>query len=372
MSLSVNLHLNSYTASWKPYFIALSDSDTSYLLLVSPLVPGHSPLGRAAPPGLITLPALSILLTKILDTTTVPVPRPVAYDVEGNWPFGWLLLRVPGSSQTHPPMSLASVCTKLSERQLARIQLQLGVHLRALHGITNDSFGIPADKLPEPPSVPSFAELLAAGQTGEEGQGYGEDMIPYSWQDTFVLQLEQLLEYVCGDAEAGQTASSDHLNIDVDELRRALTRAIGSFLFDDVDTPSLIWLTGNEEDVIMSLTPGTEGSGTTYTEADIAYILPTFAHALWGDPLMEALFLPPGPTKAMNEGYFGEEEGTLYLFPRHKTKRVWYTLYLALIVFAEEMSQEGETTRKADRETVRWARNVIPECIEILKDAPCY
>ena len=206
-------------------------------------------------------------------------------------------------------------------------------------------------------------------------------MTPYSWQDTFVVRLETLLECVCGDAEARKTAPSGSMvDVDVDALRRALCRAIGSFLFDDVEMPRLIWVTGNEEDVIVSLTPvngGKQGgSGTTEEdgEADIAYILPTFGHALWGDPLMEAWFLPPGPVTGINEGYFGGEDGTLIEFPRHKTKRTWYTVYLALLVLAEEMSRE-ETEKMAEaseRETIRWARNILPECVEFLKHAPCY
>ncbi|KAG8221537.1 hypothetical protein J3R82DRAFT_1755 [Butyriboletus roseoflavus] len=376
----------SYTASWTSYHIALSDSGRSYLLLVSPLTPSCPQPGAATPPGLITLPALSDLLSKILDNTVVPVPRPVAHDVsggEGKWQFGWLLLRVPGSlPHTHPPVSLASVRHQLSPGQLARVELRLGTYLCALHGITNDWFGIPMDRpTPEPPSIPSFATLLAASQTGEDGEGDGEDMTPYSWQDTFVLQLEELLEHVCGDAEARRTAPSGYrvdVDIDVDDLRRSLTRAIGSFLFDDVEMPRLIWVTGNEEDVIVSVTreKGSDGAASEEdTEADIAYILPTFGRALWGDPLMETWFLPPGPTTAIKEGYFGsEEDGTLIVFPRHQTKRMWYTVYLALMVLAEEMPQGegGETTQASGRETIRWARSILPKCVEILKNAPCY
>lgn len=325
------------------------------------------------------------MLTKILDTTAVPVPRPVAHDVEGKWPFGWLLLRVPDSPQTHPSMSLTSIREKLSPGQLTSIELRLGTYLRALHGITNDQFGVPKDKpAQEHPSVlPSLTALFAASQTGEDGKGYEEDMMPYNWQDTFVLQLEELLEYVCSNSRTHDAAPPDSMDFDVDELRRSLTRAIGSFLFEDVELPRLIWVTGNEEDVILSLTPGkggkqsSDGNGTASeesTEADIAYILPTFGHALWGDPLMETWFLPPGPTTVMKEGYFGGEGGTLITFPRHETKRVWYTVYLALVVLAEGMSQggEGKTTQKADRETTRWARSILPECVEILKNAPCY
>lgn len=372
---------HSYTASWTSYYIALSNVDRSYILLVSPLPPTHP--HPPSSPGPITFSALSNLLAQILDNTGIPVPRPITHDLsggDGKWPFSWLLLRVPVPSQTHPSTaSLASVRDQLSPKQLARVQLRLGTHLRALHDITHDQFGVPTDTPTPPPSAPSFAALLAASQSGEDVEG--EDMTPYSWQDTFVVRLETLLECVCGDAEARKTAPSGSMvDVDVDALRRALCRAIGSFLFDDVEMPRLIWVTGNEEDVIVSLTPvngGKQGgSGTTEEdgEADIAYILPTFGHALWGDPLMEAWFLPPGPVTGINEGYFGGEDGTLIEFPRHKTKRTWYTVYLALLVLAEEMSRE-ETEKMAEaseRETIRWARNILPECVEFLKHAPCY
>ena len=64
----------------------------------------------------------------------------------------------------------------------------------------------PDNPTPEPLSVPSFATLFAASQTGEDGEGDGEAMTPYSWHDTFVLRLEELLEQVCGDAEARESA----------------------------------------------------------------------------------------------------------------------------------------------------------------------
>ncbi|KAF9223180.1 hypothetical protein BS17DRAFT_707055 [Gyrodon lividus] len=376
----------SYTAASKTYHVALSGSEKRYLLLTSPLaLDGQDPKSAALP---ITPPALSILLSKILDNTAVPVPRPIAHDTSGGggrWNFGWLLLLVPGSTGTHPlASSLASLRSILAPSQLARVELRLGTYLRALHGITNEWFGIPIDTpAPEPPPVPWLNPSFTVGQGGEDGEGGdGEDMTRYSWQDTFVLQLEELLAEVYSKAEASGGSQSDNgPEIDIVELRRYLSRAIGSFLFEDVEMPRLIWATGDEEDIIISLAPEKsfkEGSGTTEPEgdADIAYILPTFGHALWGDPLMEAWFLPPGPSKAINGGYFSGEDGSLIVFPRHRTKRVWYTVYLALLVLAEERRSRGQGKERMDRvagrERVQWAREVLPQCVEFLKDAPCY
>lgn len=376
-------HCISYTASSKIYYVTLSGSDKCYLILASPLALEDQDPKPATPS--ITLPALSILLSKILDNTTVPVPRPITHDASGGggrWDFGWLLLVVPGSTRTHPSASsLASLRSTLSPSQLARLELRLGTYLRALHGITNEWFGLPIDTpAPEPPAAPSLSSLFAVSQGGEDGEGEnGEDMTRYSWQDTFVLQLEELLDEVYDNAGASGVPGPE---INVEELRRYLSRAIGSFLFEDVEMPRLIWVTGSEEDIIVSLAPESlkEGQGATGSrgeaEADIAYILPTFGHALWGDPLMEAWFLPPSASKAINAGYFGNEEGTLIVFPRHKTKRVWYTVYLALIVVVEDRRSRGkgevEKEKVASREKVQWAREVLPQCVGILKDAPCY
>lgn len=367
----------SYTASTRAYDITLASSPTHYLLLTSPLVPDDSDI--PSPTSTIALPALSALLSQIVSSTDVPVPKPVAQDFsgqQGRWDFGWLLVLVPGCSQTsggitNSTSSLASLRSTLSPRQLARIELQLGTYLRALHSVTNDWFGRPAEpaklKHPAAPFIP-FAFSVDNGGVGQETE---EDWSRYSWQDTFVLMLEELLAELTG--ADGHTVLFDlrgELGIDVEELRRYLSRAIGAFLFDDVEVPGIIWVTGNEADVFVSLSP--LGNASTESQdseagADIAYLLPTFSHTLWGDPLMEAWFIPPGPSQAINEGYFGGEGGRLIVFPRHKTKRVWYTIYLALLVLAEE--QRGHETGRVEtgeehRSKVEWAREILPTCMQ--------
>ena len=326
--------------------------------------------------GTTTLPALSALLSQIVTSTEVPVPKPVAQDFsggQGRWDFCWLLVLVPaGCSQTS---SLASLRHTLHPRQLARIELRLGTYLRALHGVTNDWFGQPAD----PSKLTRPASALPTFLFSTENDGMAEeDWSRYSWQDTFVLMLEELLAELTG--EDGNPALFDlreELGIDVKELRRYLSRAIGAFLFDDVEMPGMIWVTGNDADIFVSLPTSGNTNADGEAEADIAYLLPTFSHTLWGDPLMEAWFIPPGPSQAINEGYFGSEEGTLIVFPRQKTKRLWYTVYLALLVLAEERRghqtrQEGTSGKGEHRSKVGWARDILPKCVRGLKDAPCY
>ncbi|KAH7890425.1 hypothetical protein F5I97DRAFT_1964003 [Phlebopus sp. FC_14] len=362
----------SYTASIKTYHITLSEK--SYLRLAAPLVAGHP----TSIQPLMSIPTLSNLLSKILSTTEVPVPKPVAQDAtggDGRWDFGWLLLLVPPSGLSQGG-TLASLRATLWPRQLARVELRLGTYLRALHNLQNEWFGRPVNTPLSPPSLPSF---FAVNQGGQDGEG-DEDWTRYSWQDTFVLLLEELLTEVF-EGEDGELSGEpeDSLHINLEELRRYLSRALGSFLFDDVETPQLIWVTGSDEDVFVSLShpsSSTEGlrenPDATEAEADIAYILPSLSHALWGDPLMEAFFAPPGPSQAISEGYFDGEDGRLIVFPRQRTKRVWYTVYLALIVLAEYRRGSSGEMEKMYSGKVKWAKKILPKCVKILKDAPCY
>jgi len=69
----------------------------------------------------------------------------------------------------------------------------------------------------------------------------------------------------------------------------------------------------------------------------------------------------------------GEE---LIYLARHKTKRLWYTLFLALIVLRERETTGLEVLPNvglsASRFDAVWAKGTIVECTEALKDAPCY
>ncbi|KAI6000840.1 hypothetical protein EDD15DRAFT_2160031 [Pisolithus albus] len=372
----------SYTASKRIYDITLTNASARYLLLTSPLHPDSK--HDSSPTITATLQEISALLTRIVSCTNVPVPKPVAQDSSGSngrWSFGWLLLLIPQPSRVPADMStsissLASLRPTLSPRQLARVELRLGTYLRALHGVTNEWFGRPVESTAIQSGPTLFPSFLQTTSGNEENGEEAEDWSKYSWQDTFVLVLEELIAELCkADGGTSSLGLRDELGIDVEELRWYLSRAIGAFLFDDVESPGLVWVTGSEADVLVSL-PLKDGTEIEEAEADIAYLLPTFSHALWGDPLMEAWFVPPGPSQAVKEGYFGGE-GTLIVFPRQKTKRVWYTIYLALLVLAEERRGCNEETTgqggdSTGRDKVQWAREVLPRCVKALKDAPCY
>lgn len=204
--------------------------------------------------------------------------------------------------------------------------MRIGEHLRAVHErVQNDWFGLPSQ---------------------------AQDEL-YSWQEAFTWVLEGLL----------QEAQELGVQLPYEDIRRWLSRAIGFFLFDDCEVPSLISLVGDEESIMVDfdLEQGTEDD-----EVPITSLLP-LSHALWGDPLLEAMFV--APSAAFLEGYGGSP----IVFARQKTKRMWYTLFLALVIIVGPSQGKTLGLQPSDRAArTKWAREAMSECIEKLKDAPCY
>jgi hypothetical protein len=236
-------------------------------------------------------------------------------------PHSYLITPVyPITSSGLVSLSQARETRLLTPEQQAFVDLQLGKYLGELHkGAQNDWFGLPSSAPPPDPS--------------------------YDWQESFTALLESLLDSAQLDAAL------------LEALRRALGRAISAFLFADVDVPSFVWFTGSADDVFLAFTPA--GEFTAFA------ILPAVAHALWGDPLLETFFVDA--SAAFWEGYKGvrgAEDGALIVFPRQRTKRMWYDVFLALVVLAER--------RGADDEKRRWAEESLRKNAEALRDAPCY
>lgn len=275
-----------------------------------------------------SLPLIHDIIRRIRKNTDIPIPESTL-DISCELvPFHCLLSPAsPIASSSIVPLSTARKSGMLTEQDVMLVDLQLGKFLGQMHsGVQNDWFGSFEVEEPKEPS--------------------------YSWQETFTSLLETLM---CEHKAAGTS-------LPYEDIRRYLSRAIGFFLFDDADTPSLIWLTGSEDDIFLVLSP-------TATKArGVVVILPSLGHALWGDPLLETFFKPPAPSAAFLEGYTTSGGGQLTLFPRQKTKRIWYTLFLGLLVLKERSEQLGGD----DNIGVGWARNTILECIEALKNAPCY
>ncbi|KAJ7217402.1 hypothetical protein B0H12DRAFT_1032139 [Mycena haematopus] len=321
----------SYTPGMTTYLLDLAISSnaepthSSFLVVTS--APPPEPSEVYAPNTLTLFPQL---ISLIRTTTPIPIPDPILDKSCSLLPYPYLVTPIyPLTSTRLVSLSQARAAQLLTPQQQALIDLQLGQYLGALHsGAQNDWFGLPSAT---PPADPS-----------------------YDWQATFTLLLETLLDAV--------PALHPSLNLTptLDTLRLPLARAIGAFLFADADTPSLVWFTGSPEDVFLAFTP--EGAFSAFA------ILPIVAHALWGDPLLETFFAGPEEASAVFwEGYRnarGAEEGNLMVFPRQRTKRLWYDVFLALVVLRERRNVEDDKTK--------WAEGSLVRCAEALREAPCY
>lgn len=202
------------------------------------------------------------------------------------------------------PRGTPATFSAMNKDEKIKFDYCIGNFLRLLHQIDGEFFGRP---------------------------GTPEDERQYTWQDAFVLALEEALDSVqdtVGPDFPGET------------IRRQLSCAIGSFLFDDVEWPSLVTITADEGSFLLS-----EDNNVVCT---LANGLP---RAVWGDPLMERLFVEPRWPLVMGykerEGstpeYFANgspdkssiSESGLTILPRQNTKMLWYQLYAALIPIAE-------------------------------------
>ncbi|PPQ80511.1 hypothetical protein CVT25_001541 [Psilocybe cyanescens] len=282
-----------------------------------------------------TLPITHDIISRIRAHTDIPIPNPTLDTTLDLVPFHFLLSPTsPMLSSDITPLSTARKCGLLSPEDIVLVDLQIGRFLGQLHsGVQNDWFGPMRLDVPSDPS--------------------------YSWQETFTLLLETLLSEF----------QSSGVDFPYEEIRGHLSRAIGFFLFDDVEAPSLIWFTGSEDDIYIALP-----SRTAPTTRGIAAILPNVAHAIWGDPLLESFFLPPAPSSAVQEGYLASGGKETIVVPRQKTKRIWYSLFLGLIILRERSHKGCVDDPAPDASNVDkdWAMGLILKSIKALSDAPCY
>ncbi|KAG7440445.1 uncharacterized protein BT62DRAFT_1012663 [Guyanagaster necrorhizus] len=309
----------SYTRDRKTYVVDLSASKElapTHSCFISVSLPS-SPPDTPDPYHPNSLQVIGKLISLIHRHTAIPIADPSLDTSRELW---YLITPIhPLPSSAIITLSHARNKGLLTAQQLVLLDLTLGKFLGQLHsGVMNEWFGLPL--LGEPPD-PS-----------------------YSWQETFTSVLEALL------AEA----ESKSYELPFEDIRRYLSRAIAFFLFDDVQVPSLVWFTGSDDDIYISL----DGTG-----ASIAAILPNVAHAIWGDPLLESFFMS-GMNEALLEGYKDGGGETLVVFSRQKTKRLWYTLFLALVVLTERNGTAGPREQ--------WAKETIMQCADSLKDAPCH
>ncbi|KAH9047268.1 transcription factor TFIIH complex subunit Tfb5-domain-containing protein [Lactarius hengduanensis] len=232
----------------------------------------------------------------------IPLPFPVPVALNADVPRPYILARLP------VPLTA----------EAASLDLRFGVALRTLHNLQSEWCG--------PPTL--------------EKEGL------YSWQEAFTLLLEETLSA----AESTGLVSA----VDLTALRGYLARAIGAFLFDDVEVPSLVAPTIGAESVFITDVDG---------ELQLALLLPSLAHVLYGDPLLERAFSPSeAPSRALLEGYGAPPP---IVFARQRTKRMWYDLYLGLVVLLG-------ARRVGEDQNTNWAVKLVEQTRISLKDAPCY
>ena len=264
---------------------------------------------------------LLTLLSKQTD-----IPQVAAHKLDASLslvPFPYLLLSAPRGI----PLAHARASGALTQRQSLLLDMRIGAYLRQVHdSVQNDWFGLPTQATDE----------------------------LYSWQEAFTYLLEGLLH------------EAQDLGVDLpyEMVRQYLSRAIGFFLFDDCEVPSLVSLTGDEEAIWVDFDPD---KPTKDDEVPITSLLPV-SHALWGDPLLEAMFI--APSDAFVEGYGGSP----IVFARQKTKRLWYTFFLALAVLVQSIKAGNALNSVGSNreEKVRWAKEEVVSSLQKLKDAPCY
>jgi hypothetical protein len=278
------------------------------------------------------------LVTLIRTQTDIPISESTLDTSLELIPYHYLLSAIcPVTSTNMISLSQARKSGALGTADDLTIDLLLGKYLGQLHsGVQNYWYGLPLLDDKEP-----------------------SDMLK-TWEETFTSLLEDLL------ARVESHEDEYDCRLPYEDIRLYFSRAIGASVFGDVDESSLVWFTGSEDDIYITLSP--EGG-------KIAAILPNVAHALWGDPLLECFMMGSGsngPSAAFMEGYLGGGGKPLILFPRQRTKRLWYTFFLALMV----LTKYGVPTLEDDdegglvKEQRIWARQSLVKCVDDLKDAP--
>ena len=308
-------------ASFHTYLVHPVSHTTTYLvtLQLSEPLKGEAPL--SVPNSIqAQYKILSALHAQILSAPPpVPLPFPVPIAINIDTPRPYILAHLPSPLPPSVQLKrLAAIRDVLTPEQGAALDLRFGVALRTMHNLQNEWCG--------PPAL--------------ETEGL------YNWQEAFTLLVEETL----GAAESAGIASAD----DVIALRSYLGRAIGAFLFDDVEVPSLVSLTTGTESVFVADIDG---------ETRLALLLPSFAHLLYGDPLLERAFSPSeAPSNALLEGYGVPPP---VVFARQRTKRMWYDLYLGLVVLLG-------ARRVGNDQNVDWAVRLVEHSPVLIKNAPCY
>lgn len=237
--------------------------------------------------------------------TTAPVPDVLWFDDSRTRIASPLFLMpfVPG-------VSLDKVRPILSDDDQARIDAELGRHLRAINDIHGSAFG-----------------LLAPSATRHQ-----------TWHDAFT----ELWTAVLADGARKSVA----LPVTYEQLRAAFTSGMPAC--DEVAEPRLVYWDLWDGNVLVD--PDT---GTLHGMLDLE-------RALWGDPLMEGQFSPHERRPALLAAYGPNDLDT----PGGRVRRALYTLYLHLV-----MGVEGAYRHYPDDVIGDWARGQLLGDLEVLRAA---
>jgi hypothetical protein len=186
-----------------------------------------------------------------------------------------------------------------------------------------------------------------------------------SWQDAFLLMLEEALDgaFPAGTTDANAAADAARAAA----VRALLVRALGAFVFEDVEWPHLAACVPDAStDVLLTSAPDDPAGAL-----EIACALPVgLPRARWGDPLLDrALRGPPAPSGAFLAGYTGADD-TLVPRARERAKALWYRVLDAAVVLADARAAGAESAdggHEAER-----ARREIDECVARLREIPVY
>ncbi|KAF9527229.1 hypothetical protein CPB83DRAFT_907845, partial [Crepidotus variabilis] len=369
---------------------SLSAISAAFITVSAPLNTDPEDLdteSRVYPPN--PLPVLHAITSRILASTSIPISSSSIIDTSlALVPFPYILSPASPDVSSDGIVSLGEARRRgflgnnPNDPRKLRVDLMLGRFLGEVHKrCVNDWFGVPSSINDAERSTPTPASINDP-----------EPPNSYSWQETFTMLFESVLsevETILLAVSASDTSPpTQTIQIPSQRIRLLLSRAIGSFLFDDVEEPSLIWFTGSEEDIYVSLTiPPSPGS------SPITAILPNLSHAVWGDPLLESFFLgfsglpsvTSEPSEAFMEAYTSSGgSDRLIVFPRQKTKRIWYTLFLGLVVLRGRLGWQNERARldaelsdpvgdqlhhrsQSGDNKVTWSKKIISECVQALE-----
>lgn len=254
----------------------------------------------------------------------VPVPRPSVLvkgttqeDIE-KIGVPYLLLTHPGGVPLSDPRFSSDSCSSVNIRH------EVGAHLRLLHEVQNDWFGLPSDP--------------------------GEWSECYSWSECFTLLMENALDAASAiflsSPGSGPSGNKILTEDDIRNLRQHLSRAIAFYIFDGVEVPSLIWCPSLDWERFVIVKGDRLDDETNFTGLRVSSFT-GWEGAIWGDPLMEGAFA--NPSAELMESY-GTELITLY---RHKAKRLWYTIYATIVTMTNLKRNGGVVEGKPDETELR-------------------